>query len=371
MIRALDGLDPACAGAEAAFLAAAAAQPLPGVSLGSAWHAFGKNQARGAHGWHFFAAGPDEEPFALALRGGAGWACGRHDADELGDFLRYTHTARFTQRADDAPPQGFAPAERLLGFCLPAPADGLKVQPDGPAATAPDGLSPAADAPQSAAPDDSANAAHGKNAPPCTAVPDAPAALYLPPLPPGCRLVRAQSARQPAAFLLAEGAFGPADAGGAQGGASPAGVQGKAALRQYRSAGSDVPVSPAGTQNMAAPAAAAQSRAAAARFAAELDGRIAADLAGAMLLTGPNQETLAALAVEAAPGASAAYLSALWLHKSLRGQGIGGALALWAAAGAHRQGRALWLLCTAQRAAFYARLGFRAQGDWLCLAPMP
>lgn len=353
MIRALDGLDPACAGAEAAFLAAAAAQPLPGVSLGSAWHAFGKNQARGAHGWHFFAAGPDEEPFALVLRGGAGWACGRHDADELGSFLRYTHTARFTQRAGDALPQGFAPAERLLGFCLPAPADALKGQPDGPAATAPDGLSPAAAAPQSAAP-------------------DAPAAFYSLPLPPGCRLVRAQSARLPAAFLLAEGAFGPPDTGGVQGGAGPARVQGKAAPRQYRSAGSDVPVSPAGAQDKAAPAAAAaQSRAAAARFAAELDGRIAADLAGAALLTGPNQETLAVLAVEAAPGASAAYLSALWLQKSLRGQGIGGALALWAAAGAHRQGRTLWLLCTAQRAAFYAHLGFRAQGDWLCLAPMP
>lgn len=348
MIRALDGLDPACAGAEKAFLAAVAAQTLPGVSLGSAWHAFGKMQARGAHGWHFFAAGPGEPPFALALRGGVGWACGRHDPDELGSFLRYTHTARFTQRAADVLPEGFAPAEQLLGFCLPAPADALKNQPSAPAGTPPAAPSPAA-APPEAAPEGWPSAPQSAALPSfCAAAPDGPAAFHIPPLPPGFQLAETGSAPPVAAFLLAEGAFDPPDIGGAQGGAGPAGAQ-----------------------NEIAPAEMQPGRAAAARFGAELDGRIAAGLAGAALLTGPDGEIGAALALEAAPGIPAAYLSALWLRESLRGRGIGGALALWAAAGAHRQGRTLWLLCTAQRAHFYTRLGFRAQGDWLCLAPAP
>lgn len=126
MIRALDGQDPAGRGAERAFLAAAEAQPLPGAELVSAWYAFGKGQARGAGGWHFFAAGPDEPPFALALRRGAAWACGGHDPEEWGDFLRYVHARRVTLPAGGPLPQGFAPAARMCGFCLP-------VRPDTPA----------------------------------------------------------------------------------------------------------------------------------------------------------------------------------------------------------------------------------------------
>lgn len=126
MIRALDGQDPASRGAERAFLAAAEAQPLPGAELVSAWYAFGKGQARGAGGWHFFTAGPDEPPFALALRRGAAWACGAHDPEEWGDFLRYVHARRLTLPAGGPLPQGFAPAARMCGFCLP-------VRPDTPA----------------------------------------------------------------------------------------------------------------------------------------------------------------------------------------------------------------------------------------------
>lgn len=126
MIRALDGQDPAGRGAERAFLAAAEAQPLPGAELVSAWYAFGKGQARGAGGWHFFTAGPDEPPFALALRAGAAWACGGHDPEEWGDFLRYVHARRLTLPAGGPLPQGFAPAARMCGFCLP-------VRPDTPA----------------------------------------------------------------------------------------------------------------------------------------------------------------------------------------------------------------------------------------------
>ena len=119
MIRALDGQNPACRQAERAFLAAAEAQPLPGAELASAWYAFGKGQARGAGGWHFFAAGPDEKPFALALRGGAAWACGVHDPEEWGAFLRYANVRRLTLRAGGPPPQGFAPTGQMRGFCLP------------------------------------------------------------------------------------------------------------------------------------------------------------------------------------------------------------------------------------------------------------
>lgn len=126
MIRALDGQDPAGRGTERAFLAAAEAQPLPGAELVSAWYAFGKGQARGAGGWHFFTAAPDEPPFALALRSGAAWACGGHDPEEWGDFLRYVHARRLTLPAGRPLPQGFAPAARMCGFCLP-------VCPDTPA----------------------------------------------------------------------------------------------------------------------------------------------------------------------------------------------------------------------------------------------
>lgn len=180
MIRALNGLDPACRKAESAFLAAAEAQPLPGAGLASAWYAFGKQQARGTGGWHFFTAGPGEEAFALALRGGIGWACGRHDAGELGDFLRYTHTARLTLRAGDDLPEGFAPAERLRGFCLP-------VRPDTPAP---------------------------------------------PPLPAGWRLFETANAGPLAEFLLREGAFeenGPACRGVAAGQDAPKGEAGRQA----------------------------------------------------------------------------------------------------------------------------------------------
>ena len=129
MIRAVLGHG----GGEAAFLAAANAHPLPGIELASAWYAFGKGQPRGANGWHFFAAGEDEEPFALALRGGTAWACGRHDPEELGEFLRWAGVSRLTARlSDQSPgPDGFIAAGRMLGLLRPYDGGGQSaIEPD-------------------------------------------------------------------------------------------------------------------------------------------------------------------------------------------------------------------------------------------------
>lgn len=329
MIRALDGLDPACRKAESAFLAAAEAQPLPGAGLASAWYAFGKQQARGTGGWHFFTAGPGEAAFALALRGGIGWACGRHDAGELGDFLRYTHTARLTLRAGDDLPEGFAPAERLRGFCLP-------VRPDTPAP---------------------------------------------PPLPDGWRLARLKDAGPLAGFLLREGAFeedGPAcrDAAAGQdapkgqpvpaGPIVPAGEEGRP-----RPADPPVPAAPAAQNTPAGSNCPEAGRQAAALFARELNARAAVGLGYAALLTGPDGWPAAGLAALTGVHSHAVCLEAVQVRADLRGRGLGGWLVQTAAAIAHHGGSALWLLCIPQRARFYARLGFEEQGGWLCLAPAP
>lgn len=157
MIRAVPGPEDR-QGPAAAFLAVSAAQPLPGVELASAWYAFGGVRAQRAGGWHFFTAGADEEPFALGLRGGAGWACGHHDPEELGEFLRCVRAGRLTLREGQAVPAGFAPAEWMLGWQLPCPR------------------------PETAKP-------------------------ALPPTPAGCRLMWEPGAARLAAFLRQEGAF--------------------------------------------------------------------------------------------------------------------------------------------------------------------
>lgn len=355
MIRALDGQDPAGRGAERAFLAAAEAQPLPGAELVSAWYAFGKGQARGAGGWHFFTAAPDEPPFALALRSGAAWACGGHDPEEWGDFLRYVHARRLTLPAGGPLPQGFAPAARMCGFCLP-------VRPDTPAP---------------------------------------------PPLPNGWRLAGLKTAGPLADFLLREGAFDedvpagdaphicaappvPAAAAGEGARPSPAApsVPAAAAGEGVRPspAAPPVPAAPAGdaphicavppvpaasaAQNApAAPSTSDAGRQAAALFARELDARAAVGLGYAALLLSPKGQPAAGLAAFTGVHGRAVSLAAVQVRAGLRGRGLGSWLVQTAAAIAHHGGSAVWLLCRPERAGFYTRLGFQPQGGWLCLAP--
>lgn len=349
MIRALDGQDPASRGAERSFLAAAEAQPLPGAELVSAWYAFGKGQARGAGGWHFFTAGPDEPPFALALRSGAAWACGGHTPEEWGDFLRYVHARRLTLPAGGPLPQGFAPAARMCGFCLP-------VRPDTPAP---------------------------------------------PPLPDGWRLAGLKTAGLLADFLLREGAFDedapmvdaphicavpPVSADPAGEGAKPGPIDPpiSAALHvpaapagegaKPRPADPTVPAAPPvpaapAAQNAPAPNVPDAGRQAAALFARELDARAAVGLGYAALLLSPEGQPAAGLAAFTGVHGRAVSLAAVQVRAGLRGRGLGSWLVQTAAAIAHHGGSAVWLLCRPERAGFYTRLGFQPQGGWLCLAP--
>lgn len=319
MIRALDGQDPAGRGAERAFLAAAEAQPLPGVELVSAWYAFGKGQARGAGGWHFFTAAPDEPPFALALRSGAAWACGGHDPEEWGDFLRYVHARRLTLPAGGPLPQGFAPAARMCGFCLP-------VRPDTPAP---------------------------------------------PPLPDGWRLARLKTAGPLADFLLREGAFDeetPAGEGARPSPAAPPVPAAPAGDAPHICAVPPVPAAPA-AQNAPAANVSDAGRQAAALFARELDARAAVGLGYAALLLSPEGQPAAGLAAFTGVHGRAVSLVAVQVRAGLRGRGLGSWLVQTAAAIAHHDGSAVWLLCRPERADFYTRLGFQPQGGWLCLAP--
>lgn len=172
MIRAVSSPEGRLDLASAAFLSAAAAQPLPGVELASAWYAFGSVRTQKAEDWHFYTAGAAEERFALGLRGGAGWACGRHDPEELGEFLHCVRARRLTLREGEAAPAGFVPAERMLGYQMPCPAP-----------------------------------VKGRGKP------------ALPPVPAGYRLMREHGAARLAWFLRQEGAF--ALPGGPGGPASP------------------------------------------------------------------------------------------------------------------------------------------------------
>jgi len=325
VIRALDGQDPAGRGAERAFLAAAEAQPLPGAELVSAWYAFGKGQARGAGGWHFFTAGPDEPPFALALRRGAAWACGGHDPGEWGDFLRYVHARRLTLSDGGPLPQGFAPAAQMRGFCLP-------VRPDTPAP---------------------------------------------PPLPDGWRLAGLKTAGPLADFLLREGAFdedapmgdAPHICAAPPVPAAPAGEGAKPGPADPTvPAAPPVPAAPA-AQNAPAPNVPDAGRQAAALFARELDARAAVGLGYAALLLSPEGQPAAGLAAFTGVHGHAVSLAAVQVRAGLRGHGLGGWLVQTAAAIAHHGGSAVWLLCRPERAGFYTRLGFQPQGGWLCLAP--
>ena len=319
MIRALDGQDPAGRGAERAFLAAAEAQPLPGAELVSAWYAFGKGQARGAGGWHFFTAGPDEPPFALALRRGAAWACGTHDPEEWGDFLRYVHARRLTLPAGGPLPQGFAPAARMCGFCLP-------VRPDTPAP---------------------------------------------PPLPDGWRLAGLKTAGPLADFLLREGAFDEdVPAGDAPHiCAAPPVPAAPAGDAPHICAAPSVPAAPAAQNAPAVPNVSDAGRQAAALFARELDARAAVGLGYAALLLSPKGQPAAGLAAFTGVHGRAVSLAAVQVRVGLRGRGLGSWLVQTAAAIAHHGGSAVWLLCRPERAGFYTRLGFQPQGGWLCLAP--
>lgn len=314
MIRALDGQDPAGRGAERAFLAAAEAQPLPGAELVSAWYAFGKGQARGAGGWHFFTAGPDEPPFALALRRGAAWACGGHDPEEWGDFLRYVRARRLTLSDGGPLPQGFAPAAQMRGFCLP-------VCPDTPAP---------------------------------------------PPLPDGWRLAGLKTAGPLADFLLREGAF---DEEAPMGNAPHICAAPPVPAAPAVPAATPVPAAPA-AQNAPAPNVPDAGRQAAALFARELDARAAVGLGYAALLLSPEGQPAAGLAAFTGVHGHAVSLAAVQVRAGLRGRGLGGWLVQTAAI-AHHGGSAVWLLCRPERAGFYTRLGFQPQGGWLCLAPAP
>lgn len=321
MIRAVSGHG----GGEAAFLAAANAQPLPGIELASAWYALGKGQPRGAHGWHFFTAGEDEAPFALALRRGTAWACGPHDPEELGEFLRCVGASRFTARlrgGDDpsfaACPGGFAVAERMLGFVRPYEGAGRSCAAEGAE------LSPwAADAFRS---------------------------------PAGHRLAEERDAARIAGFLRQEGAF-----------AAPAGVC--------------APAVPGRAEEGPEAAEEQAQQAAACLFAQELDARAAVGLGYAAVLeeaaaphAGPDPETTppriaAVMAVSTAPHAGMVCLSALQTRAEMRGQGLGGRMVRALAAGAGHSASGVCLLCRPERAGFYTRLGFVPEGEYACFVP--
>lgn len=353
MIRAVLGHG----GGETAFLAAAEAQPLPGIELASAWYAFGKGQARGAQGWHFFAAGADEPPFALAVRRGTAWACGLHDPGELGEFLRWAGISRLTARlpGGDEPsfavcPDGFVPAERMLGLLRPYGGAG-----QGSAGESADTLAGAGTAGRPSA--------YGQGAAiaPCGA-PN--------PFPAGYRLIGQTDAARIAEFLRQEGAFAVSD-------------RTEASERQAQ-------------QN------------AARLFAQEMDARAAIGLGYAALLLGPGraeantagvpagspgrgcqeraaeqpdaasappmdpeaaQFPAAAMAVTTTVFAKAVCLSALQVRADLRGQGLGSRMVQLLAAEAGRYARGVCLLCRPGRAGFYSRLGFVPEGEYACFVP--
>lgn len=310
-------------GGEAGFLAAANAWPLPGIELASAWYALGKGQVRGAHGWYFFTSGEDEEPFALALRRGTAWACGPHDPEELGDFLQCAGASRLTARLSGdgtACPDGYVPAERMLGLVRPYEGAGRF----------------------------------------CAAGAFVPAAGYS--------LAEEQNAARLTDFLRQEGAFAapvPARSGAAGEGAPP------------------VPSAPPDRPgNEAEPAAEQQAQqAAACLFAQELDARAAVSLGYAAVLeetpavpAGAAAQTqapriAAGMVVTTAPHARAVCLSALQTRAELRGRGLGGRLVQALAAEAGRHALGVCLLCRPERAGFYARLGFAPEGEYACFVP--
>ena len=336
MIRAVVGHG----GGEAAFLAAANAQPLPGVELASAWYALGKGQPRGANGWHFFTSGEDEEPFALALRRGTAWSCGRHDPEELGEFLRWAGVSRLTARLPgmDAPsfaacPDGFSVAERMLGFVRPY--GGTERGSAGKIAGAGNVARPSAYGPGSGP------APHG--------MPD--------PFPAGYRLVEETDAGRMAEFLCGQGAFAALDS-------AADGTQ-AVAEQQVRQA----------AKQQAQQAVERQAQQAAARlFAQELDARAVIGLGYAAFLLGPDpvprpSRIAGVMAVSTAPHTKAVCLSALQMRAEMRGQGLGGRMVQTLAAEAERYARGVCLLCRPERAGFYTRLGFVPEGEYACFVP--
>lgn len=314
MIRAIFGHG----GGEAVFLDTAMVSMLPGVELASAWYALGKGQPRGANGWYFFTAGEDDPPFALALRRGTAWACGPHDPEELGEFLRAAGVSRLTAWYSGGDcPNGFAVAERMRGVARPyISAEWRRAE--------------------------------------AWARADFPA---------GYRLTEERDAARIADFLRQEGMF---DA--------------SAPVRPGTAGESGLPAAPNRPENETETAAERQIQQAAAQtFAQELDARAAIGLSYAAFLKqdgpvfGTNSDTppAAAMVVTTAPHAKLVCLSALCVRADLRGQGLGRRMVYALAAEAARYARGLCLFCRPEHAVFYARLGFAPEGDYACFVPAP
>lgn len=303
MIRAVSGHGSG----EAAFLAAANAQPLPGIELASAWYALGKGQPRGVHGWYFFTSGEDEPSFALALRRGTAWACGPHDPEELGEFLRYAGVSRLTARLgkEDACPDGFAAAERMLGFARPYEGAGRVCAAAGAE------LSPYA------------------------------ADMFRTPA--GYRLAEERSAARIADFLRQEGAFAVSD-------------RPEAAEEQARQAAARL-----FAQELEARAAVGLG------YAAVLEEAAAPHAGRGPEATALR--IAAVMAVSAAPHAGMVCLSAIQTRADLRGQRLGGRMVQALAAEAGHFACGVCLLCRPERAGFYTRLGFAPEGEYACFVP--